>query len=43
MDTGKGKGTDAMKLTGTFLSPNSMYPGAHALYRRYREWTEGTG
>jgi hypothetical protein len=23
-----------------FLSPNSMYPSAHTLYRRYREWLQ---
>ena len=21
-----------------FMSPNSIYPAAHALYERYREW-----
>ena len=21
-----------------FMSPNAMYPSAHHLYRRYREW-----
>jgi len=26
-----------------FLSPNSMYPSAHNLYRRYREWLADAG
>ncbi len=26
-----------------FLSPNSMYPSAHHLYRRYREWLADAG
>lgn len=26
-----------------FLSPNSMYPSAHQLYRRYQEWLQATG
>ena len=26
-----------------FLSPNSMYPSAHNLYRRYQEWLAATG
>jgi hypothetical protein len=26
-----------------FLSPHSIYPSAHTLHRRYREWLAETG